>query len=337
MLQLRNETPFQGLLFAMPDPNGIESLFTVVKGTFVLQEPPIPADEQVPVSPQDRYHGDPLTSSIAEPSDVCGTKPGTDVLLAGGAYGPGGRAVTESEVTLAVGTVKKAVRVYGDRVWESGVLGTRLSPPKPFTRMPLVWERAFGGTDRTEGTPPQVYGEERNPVGRGFRHKSGVRPLDGLAAPNLEDPAAPIKSWRDRPPPACFAPLAPHWLPRRSYAGTYDAAWQERRAPYLPADFDARFFQLAPPGLVAPGYLEGGEALEVRGATPSGSVRCRLPKDRIEVTFRLEHARESRPANLDTLTVEPDAGRIVCVWRAGFPCDKKLLRVREVSVAWRRG
>ena len=48
--------------------------------------------------------------------------------------------------------------------------------------------------------------------------------MQGLPVPNLEDPAAPLQQIGQTPAPACFAPIAPSWLPRRSYAGTYDEA-----------------------------------------------------------------------------------------------------------------
>ena len=172
--------------------------------------------------------------------------------------------------------------------------------------------------------------EARNPVGLGYRISDSERPLDGLALPNLEDPTAPIRAWKDRPPPACLAPIAPHWEPRRSFAGTYDQLWQQGRAPFLPADFDSRFLQLALPELVAQGYLRGGEPVEVRGATPSGTLRFELPKARVQVTYLLDRAPEVRPAELDTVLIEPDLGRIILVWRSLLTCDKRALRVREV-------
>jgi hypothetical protein len=174
--------------------------------------------------------------------------------------------------------------------------------------------------------------EPRNPVGAGFRASDGVRPLAGLALPNIEDPGALISSWKDRPQPGCFAPLAPHWQPRASYAGTYDEAWQKRRAPYLPADFDPRFLQIAAPGLTTPGHLRGGEPVDLRGLTPNGWLQFQLPALRVEAGYQLASGLERRPAALDTVILEPDAARLVMVWRAALPCDKKALKVKEVQI-----
>jgi hypothetical protein len=330
VLQLANTTPFAATILLMPDPDGIDSLFTIVKGTFVLGERTVVADEQVPIAPAPQYHGEPDTSSIRVPADVSLVKPATDVLLLGHAYAPAGRATTQMDVALALGPLRKQVRVFGDRYWDASEVGAVATWPAPFEAMPLVWERAFGGADRVGA---ELHAEMRNPVGAGFRVADGEKPLHGLPLPNLEDPAQLIGSWKDAPPPACFAPVAAHWEPRRRYAGTYDEAWQTQRAPYLPTDFDPRFFQLAPPDLIAPGYLVGGEVGELHGVTPAGLLRFRLPAVQLRVAFHLGDAPEERPARLDTVIVEPDAGRLTLVWRAVLACDKQALRVRKVETS----
>lgn len=330
MLQFVNDTPFQGTILLLPDRDGIDSLFTVVKGTFTVADRPLPAEEQLPVVLADEYYGEPGASSIKVPSDVSLVKPATDVLLVGQAYAPGGRPAAVMDVSLTVGPLQKIVRVFGDRFWQSDGVGQYATEPQPFQTMPLVWERAFGGVDRAGS---ELRAEVRNPVGAGYRAHDGEKELDGLPFPNLEDPNEPITSWKQSPAPACFAPICAHWQPRQSYAGTYDEGWQRQRAPYLPKDFDPRFFQLAPPGLVAPGYLQGGEWVEVRGATASGILSFQLPAVNLSVTYVLDGNPNVQPANLDTVIIEPDENRVILVWRAVLQCDKKALRVSEVRAA----
>ncbi|HEU4628432.1 MAG TPA: DUF2169 domain-containing protein [Gemmatimonadaceae bacterium] len=333
MLQFVNETGLVGTIFLSPDPDGVDTAYAVVKGTFALGglaewgEPP-PAAEQRPIVPAPEHHGDPLTTSIRVPSDLSLVKPATDVLLVGQAHAPGAWPVTQMDVALTVGPVRKQVRVVGDRVWAGNGVGVAMTAPTPFASMPLVWERAYGGTDQVAGAPRA---EARNPVGTGFRDPESELAVEGTALPNLEDPRQPITSWKEQPPPAAFAPLGAHWEPRRSYAGTYDEAWQSSRAPYLPTDFDPRFLQLAPPDLIAPGYLQGGEPVEAVGVLPGGGVlRFRLPAVRITATFVLDGGLQVRPANLDTVLLEPDAGCVVLTWRAALAVDKQALRLREV-------
>jgi hypothetical protein len=333
MLQLKNSTRLKALMLLAPDPAGVESVFTIVKGTFALAPVVRLADEQLPLVLNDEFRSEPAKSSLKAASDVTLIKPGTDVLLLGTAYPPDGQPAPQADVTLSLGPVRKTVRVFGDRAWESGLLGARLTPPQPFERMPLVWERAFGGVDPGDGSRPQPQAEPRNPVGVGFRLKAGPKDVVGLKVPNLEDPKQLIARWQDRPTPAGFGPLGAHWEPRKTYAGSYDEAWQKKRAPYLPTDFNPRFFQAAPPDQVVPDYLKGGEPVEVVGATPAGRLAFRLPEVVVRVTYRLDDQDHARPANLDTVVIEPDAGRLLLTWRSAFSCDKKALRVRDIRVA----
>jgi hypothetical protein len=330
MLQLDNQTAFQAQIFVATDPDGIDCVVTVVKGTFTLDRQPETAGEQVPINLADEYYGKPGETSIRAPSDISLAKPGTDVLLHGHAYAPGGRA-TSMDVSLSVGKLHKTVRVFGDRAWSSDGVGHSISPPAPFERMPLVWERAYGGADEVDSA---LHQEARNPVGVGFRCRSSDYRLDGQPLPNLEDPDHLITNWKQSPPPACFAAVAPDWEPRRSLAGVYDDAWREDRAPFLPEDFDNRFFQVAPPGLAAPEYLIGGESVIVRGASPNGELQSKLPELPLRVTYVVDGRREDRPANIDTVLIEPDAGRSTLVWRASYRCERLLPRVSVVEVAF---
>lgn len=334
MLQLKKYSPFEATLLLTPDPMGVDSLFTIVKGTFVIGEKVALAPKQLPIVVADKYHGEPGQSSIKIPGDVGLIKPRTDVILMGNANAPGSRPATRMEVTLRVGSAfRKSVRVFGDRMWTKGLFSTKISEPEPFVQIPLTWERAFGGSDATQGEAPKIAMENRNPVGRGFRIKHGQKPLEGLKLPNLENPNELIRSWTDRPAPAAFAPICPQWEPRKGYAGTYNEAWQKKRSPYLPEDFDNRFFQQAPLDQIPPSYLQGGEEVEVNGVTPSGTLKFRLPQYKFEIIHRLDSGNQSRPANLDTVVIEPDESRLVLIWRAAFQCDKKALKVREIEVA----
>ena len=40
MLQFRNGTPFKGTILLLPDPDGVDTLYTVIKATFMLGESP---------------------------------------------------------------------------------------------------------------------------------------------------------------------------------------------------------------------------------------------------------------------------------------------------------
>lgn len=329
MLQFENTTGFAGMFFVMPNADGIDSAYVVVKGTFALGRGLTRAETQVPPVLASLYYGDPATSSIRLASDISLMKPGTDVVVHGFAHAPNGVPTWQSDVSVTVGTLTKRLRVFGDRVWDTSQLAGSIAWVAPFERMPLVWERAYGGTDSTDRG---LESDARNPAGVGFRAKRSSRPLNGMPLPNIEDPAALITSPGDSPAPSCFASVAPHWQPRLSYAGTYDDAWQQSRAPYLPKDFDARFFQVAAPGLCFPSFLQGGEPVELRGMTPSGLLSFHLPSIRVQATFVIDGAAHPSQAVMDGLLIEPEESRFSIVWRATQTCDKKVLQLNEIRV-----
>jgi hypothetical protein len=252
-------------------------------------------------------------------------------LLCGHAYAPQGEA-TSSEVRLSVGSINKTVRVFGDRVWDSGFFGMKITPPKPFIKIPLRYEYAFGGTDAVPENESDIELVPRNPIGRGFLPKRTKAPWKGQPLPNLEDPNALIVSAKDRPAPACFAPICPHWDPRKLYTGTYDEAWTKKRAPYLPKDFDPRFLQVATPDLITPAYLQGGEWVEILGATPVRPLRFKLPAHVVELAFHFDGQVCTPPLNLDTVSFEPDERRFSMVWRSCLIVDKKVHRLRELEL-----
>lgn len=330
MLQIDNHTPFYAVLSVLPNRDAIDTLYVILKATLVLRPRLALAPTQLPVTLADEYYGDPTESSLKAISDVHIGKPGTDVLLIGRAWAPPGHAVREAFVRVMVAERQKSVRVLGDRVWQSD--GSP-SVPEPFEAMPLVWERAFGGVHVLED---RMLAEERNPIGVGFAGKRSAEELTGHPLPNLESPGEPLERQGQNLTPACFAPTAPHWLPRRAFAGTYDEAWQRKRAPYLPVDFDPRFLQCAAPELTFDRYLLGGEPVEITGASPEGPIAFRIPAANLRVEVKVAGSVEHPPVNLETILLEPDENRVALTWRAALPCDRKVLRVEKVTVTRQR-
>jgi hypothetical protein len=231
---------------------------------------------------------------------------------------------------IAVADRRKLVRVFGERVWRNN--GRAISPPEPFETMPLVYERAYGGVHETEAEDETSLGEECNPVGRGFRGEREAEEAEGQPLPNIEDPRNLIERWGETATPQGFGFVAPYWLPRRDHAGTYDETWQKTRAPYLPEDFDCRFFNAAHPELILDGHLKGGEPIQVVGATPEGRLRFRVPACRFDLKVRVAGKTEDLPVNLETVLIEPDEERLCLTWRGALPCDKKALKVEEIAV-----
>jgi hypothetical protein len=326
MLQLKNRSPFSPAIAVFPDKDGVDTLFVVVKATFTIGPKVAIAEAQVAPVAADEYWGEPGASSIKYASELHLGKPTTDVALVGKAWAPNGKPVFESAVMVSVADRKQIAQVYGDRVWK----GRGLSSPEPFLSLPLVYERAFGGSYQAPDGP--LFAEERNPVGRGFLGKRPPDVLAGHKAPNVEHLSIKLERLGDTPPPVGFGFVAPSWLSRRRHAGTYDKAWQKSRAPYLPADFNPAFFSCASPELVMPKFLRGGELVKVAGASRQGGLHFELPREQPKVSVTIAGAVEHPPVNLETLLIEPEENRFCLTWRASLRCDKKVLKVQEIAI-----
>lgn len=326
MLQIDNQTPFYAVLSVLPDRDAIDTLYVILKATLALRPKLALSRAQLPVTLADEYYGDPTDSSLKASSEIHIGKPGTDVLLVGRAWDPQGHVVREAFVRVLAAERQKGIRVLGDRTWQPD--GTP-SVPEPFEAMPLVWERAFGGVHPFED---RTLAEERNPIGVGFCGKRSAEELAGHPVPNLESLGEPLERQGQLLTPACFAPSAPHWLPRRAFAGTYDEVWQRKRAPYLPEDFDPRFLQCAAPELSFDRYLVGGEPIEIHGASPEGPIAFPIPAANLRVEVKVGGSVEHPPVNLETVLIEPDENRVSLTWRAALPCDRRVLKVEKVTV-----
>ncbi len=335
MLQIENKTGFVPGLFVFPDPDGVDTAYFALKATFEVRLGAVRlAGQQAPLVLADEHWGEPGASSIKRASEAHPCKPGTDVVVLGSAYAPRGRRAPSFDMSVGVGRVAKTLRIFGDRVWEKGLVRLSPSAPEPVEKVPLVYERAYGGAHAPEGASALF--EPRNPVGVGFAGKRARRELEGQPLPNIEDPADLLETPGDHPCPAGVGFVAPSWQPRLAYAGTYDEAWQKKRAPYLPQDFDPRYFQAAHQDLVSPSYLRGGEPVELVNASPEGTLRFALPAVELDVVARLAGAEHRVAVNLETLLLEPDANRLSMLWRGALPCDKQALHLESVMFQVKR-
>lgn len=326
MLQIHNNTPFAADMNLFPNEQAIDTLYVLVRATFNIGEQWTLADKQPPPMVADEYWTEPGESSIKYGSDCHVGKPCSDIIMLGHAYAPGNQRVRQLDVGLTVGRVHKTIRVFGDRHWQDG----RISRAEPFKTMAMVYEKAFGGEHIVDGVVASV--EDRNPVGRGFAGQRKTEEMNGVPLPNLEDPNNLISDISQRPEPACFAVSAPHWRPRSAYAGNYDETWQSQRAPYLPEDFDKRFFNMAHPDLVYPGFLSGGEQVEIINMHPHGTLKFALPHVSLNTVVSIAGDSVQARFNLETLVIEPDELRLSLIWRAAVQCDKKMLKISNIKI-----
>ena len=298
------------------DLEGAEVWVVAVKATFDI----LPGGRTRPAAEQSRvclapeYHGEPGQSSLRLDTDLILNKPNTDILVNGHVYAPGGRATPRCDVGFRVGDVSKRLVAIGDRPYLANVFGTSIGEPRPFLKIPLCYERAFGGT-----AGQQTNVDLRNPVGTGYTD-SGAD-LVGRIAPNFEYPHSRYTVWHQRPAPAGLGPIGRGWQPRIQHAGTYDRKWREQRQPLYPKDLDMRFFQSTPPDQQAVGYLQGGEPVVLKNLTPEGQLSFCLPRIRLGFTTLLEGKKIHHRGTLHTVILEPDHPRVSLVWHTALACQ----------------
>jgi hypothetical protein len=318
MWALDNRTPYAAERTCVLDENGAREWVVAVKGTFEIAPNGTTrlAEAQVPPLHVHEFLGEDGASSLAYEADLGPAKPGTDVLVHASAHAPRGKPATQVEVGLRIHRTVKTLLVT-DRRWERD-LSHRVvpSPPLPFLSVPIVYERAYGGLDRSSPDPTKQRLYARNPVGTGVTRGPE---LLGKPAPSIEPcgPSAPHAT-------PGFGPIACFWAPRATHAGTYDAKWVETRKPLPPLDMDRRYHMCAPEEQQLIPHVRGDVQIELTNLTPAGQLRFMLPK--VYLTFETRFARgapvEHRSV-LHTVIIEAEVPRVMMVWHTSLACHPR--------------
>jgi hypothetical protein len=317
------------------ETSGRELLVVVIKGTFMLPRPGEAVrlhEAQRPLVMADTFTGEPGFSAPVDEVDFAPRKHRCDVLLKGSAYAPAGRQVTRQRVGLRVGPMTKSFDVVGDRVWQAGLAGITASAPIPFVQMPLSYDCAFGGNDRRSEDKSEHDAYLPNPVGRGWHKHLKTAWVDGAPLPNTEEIGRSVAFPTDKHAPQAFGPLGRGWPSRARFAGTYDERWLAETFPFLPKDFDERYYQAAPEDQQVPIPSQAME-VEIQGLTPDGHRSFVLPHFEAPVTvIPRQGKREEHTALLDTIVFEPDAELFTMTWRLTRPLRRGIFDLYQVLV-----
>jgi uncharacterized protein YjbI with pentapeptide repeats len=236
---------------------------------------------------------EPLNDS-ARSDELAPRAHGAGIVVSGHATAPRGRPAPAMSVRLAVlrdlPLLDKTLHVIGDRSGPGG-------PPAAFARIPLVYERSYGGRACPE-----------NPVGTG---------ADGGRAPNVVHPEDPRR-------PASFDAVPASWQARRRWLGAHAAAVEAtlaRGGPVLdlPDTIDFRYFQPAPEDQVL-STLHGDEWIGLDGVDADVQrLQTRLPGVRARVLRRVDGATPSLlVSELALVAIDADRRRCRLIWRASF-------------------
>ena len=342
-MEFNNYTPFTAIPWTTEDATTQAFGVLLVKAVFRLEATSSgdrwvlkPACPQPPPFSKDEFHGEPGKSSVRFESDYVPLKPRADVVVNAIARSPHGVPARTWPVFVEVGPIRKVLQITGPRAWRRSVLGGwSLGDPAPCERVPVQYERAFGGAAvrRRSGAKEEWLSfSHRNPIGCGWIDP-GMDERE-VAAPQIEDPDHIITSPHDRPPPAGLCAIHRSWHPRLALAGTFDEAWLAARWPHLPGDFDFAHHNSAHRDLTAPGYLRGDETVKLGGLLPGPfEHRFTLPGYTLIKTIKLGDGPDVLvKMSLDTLVVDamaddPGEWRVHLSWRSAHaltPAVQKL-------------
>ncbi|RWX65506.1 DUF2169 domain-containing protein, partial [Mesorhizobium sp. M4B.F.Ca.ET.089.01.1.1] len=256
-------------------------------------------------------------------------KPRCDIIANGCAYAPGGRPAERVPVGIKVGNWSKLFEVVGHREWRAiGPLFTATSP-QPFLKLPISYDVAWGGVDRLDPEDKLPASYKYNPVGTGWSRTKNQRLIPGLRLPNTqavgEDIRSPFGDYR----PMSFGPMGRGWPGRIEYGGTYDQNWIDNFFPFLPPDFDERYFQMAPTDQQTD-HPRGGEDVQLINLTPAGKESFRMPATALPLTlFRGREKAFEGELLPDTVLFDSEKRRFSLVWRVQQRLQRTILDFSE--------
>lgn len=321
-----------------PDLQGREHLVVVAKASWRI---PQSGQRAKPIIPEllanaDIYCGEPGLSALRYGNDLAPFKPRCDIIFDACAHATDGKEVKELIAGFRVGSLTKHLKVVGNRHWRKRVGFLTLSNAELFQSMPLHYDRAFGGSLAYEGKKgaPMADTYLLNPAGCGWAGKNTLATLINTPAPNLEAIEDPIKSANGSHAPIAFGPIPPHWQLRSLFQGTLDEEWQKKRFPFLPLDFDDRYYQMAPPDQQME-YPKGGEEVVLvnllKGIPHLGFSLPMLHRMPIRILTKNRRTQLVMPV-VDTLHFETELMRFSAIWRARIPLQRHVQEIDTVAV-----
>jgi len=253
------------------DPEGGQILSVVCKRTYHVDSHGRLSRAPEPVPLFEDFILDPAASTVlVHDTDLVPFKPLTDVLVLGHAYSP--KPATSVLTAVRIGERSKQVLAMGDRRASLSRTGqVSFSAPEPFERMPLGYDRAYGGIDavaearlgdptapikaclprEAQGPGSSEYSYPRNFAGKGYLIEATPDAVETLVLPNLEDPADRLtpdrvvvgstRAWPKMPLPASYGVVDYGWFPRIAFMGVVPlhepehAVFEEVRRGFAPA------------------------------------------------------------------------------------------------------
>ncbi|MDI3289606.1 DUF2169 domain-containing protein [Polyangium sp. 15x6] len=271
--------------------SGVLHATVITKATFAFApDAPMPRADPQPILREEVHHGDNPARSVRFTSDLVPYLGRADVLFTGHGHAPSARLQLHA----------------GERVLLDKTI--LLKDARGSQRMPIVYERAFGGPDVPD-----------NPLGVD----------DG--EPTISTPGDPRR-------PAGFGPIARAWPARKRLLGSTSRSVLEGRIAEIHPGFDGAYFQAAPLDQQTD-FLRGDEHIVLEGLHPTlPRLVTRLPGVRGVARIHGLSAfgiPDGQPMDLciDTLRIDGDEQRctVVCRRWMMLPHENALEALRVVA------
>ncbi len=299
---LLNDTDFEATLFRTVLSEQTMVGTVVCKRTYAMGE-----DGQLrPAATRHGVTAKPWTIGEVEfPSDAGYGKLGVDLLVVGNAYAPGGRPLQAMMAGISVDDAYMGVAIFGDRRWVRRWSGFQTSDPEPFAKIALTWSHAFGGVAQNQGG---AMPHADNPLGKGY--VPNPADAEGVELPNIEDPAALIRTPRDQPKPVCLCPLP--------LGTSYSADLLDHvEAGGTGEGLTTEIYNIAIPAHRLPRYTPGA-CLRLHNLASVPIPAQHLPSTQLVAQVDIGSARYEFLGEVDTITVLPEERELILTHRVVF-------------------
>ncbi|MFK7994435.1 MAG: DUF2169 domain-containing protein [Granulosicoccus sp.] len=325
------------------------SVLGIAKATFVVSTSGAVKLDRV--DPMPIYTKDVETRyGVLPREDIPRLDPVFEVMVLGNAYAPDDTPVAQRQIDLQVGHIQQSLLVHGNRHWVGDSDNASISHAEAFTRMPLGWHLAYGGTEEVEIDDESFVdvADPVNPVGKGFNYRlqieqlaSALRCPDGYPRfsairqlPNIESAKDPISQPGQVPLPVCWAPCM------NSSGIIIERMKRAQRAAGQSPELQADAVKLGSPLMLHrahPDWVIETPAAEsivrLEGMTPKQALEFKLPTLRVLMDVSVGAEERTVELHPNGLTLFPDLRKFTIIFRGVIPyryraSDQRTARIR---------
>ncbi|QOG11535.1 DUF2169 family type VI secretion system accessory protein [Arcobacter sp. FWKO B] len=260
---------------------------------------------------KDIFFDDSNEKELRYSTDYIPFKPMADIIINANSYSKialpmwscGVKVFSQSNKMI----LEKNLIVSGQRNWiKKPIVGWELENPTKCDKVPLRYSLAYGGEITKDEEIISSY--PYNPIGIGLVDKN--HPSHIIKAPQIYEAKLPINP--DVPYEILsyegFGNIDRSWEDRFVFGGTYDDNWIKNQSPFLPLDFDYRFYQTSHPDMRLKEYIQPFTTVVLENLLPNASIAKIIIPPYTPISKTTTNTQENISSmNLDTLLIDIDS------------------------------